>query len=191
VTANDWTPVSAALLFSWPSQVNSWGDAVLAGYCSQLERRGLTPEQAEQAILSCGAEHEHPPSAPVLAALARNDPSAPTFDELLQALYAPSRGVVAALWAYTESAGPDIANRRLAEQHETIRGFARSVGGGWLRTLDPLGPGEYAGADRRKLEHAWREFLERGDERNVASIVARRAGKLHSVDPARQIGDAS
>ena len=109
----------ASLLFSWPSQVNSWGDAVLAGYCSRLEHLGVTPDQALAAIDSCGADQTHPPSAPELAGLARNDPGAPTFDELVHALYATG-GVIRPLWSYPGDEGMPVAADRLAGQHAHV-----------------------------------------------------------------------
>jgi hypothetical protein len=81
VTDTDWKPVATALLGSWPSQVASWGREALAAYVAELEARGVRPEAALVAIRSCPAEQKFPPSAPELAALARRDPSRPTFDE--------------------------------------------------------------------------------------------------------------
>lgn len=190
MTQNDWQPVSLALLFSWPSQVNSWGDAVLAGYCSRLEHLGVTPDQALAAIDSCGADQTHPPSAPELAGLARNDPGAPTFDELVHALYATG-GVIRPLWSYPGDKGMPVAADRLAGQHAHIQAFVRSVGLAWLRSIDPReGEHEYAGADRRKLAASWREFLERADERKVAALAAggdRARKRLRAFDPSTAI----
>lgn len=193
MTQNDWRPVAIALTCSWPSQVNSWGDEIVAGYCSRLEHLGVTPDQALTAIDSCDANQTHPPSVPELAGLARKDPSAPTFDEVLRALYGNGRGgVIGLLWSCPGDRGMPAAVDRLAGEHKLVQDFARAVGSDWLRSLDPLGDGQYAGVDRKKLEHSWREFLGRHDERDVAALAAgRRNGRLRSVDPARQIGGAS
>lgn len=188
---NDWKPVAQALLGSWPSQVASWGKEVLAAYCAQLEARGLTPSEACQAILASGAEF--PPAAGTLAGLARKDPGEPTFAELVQALYGAG-GVIRPLWAWPGDRGMATAAERLAEQHELVQGFARSVGSEWLRNIDPRdGEHEFAGADRRKLDAAWREFLGRHDEREVAQLVgARRSGSLRrGTFDALQIGGGS
>ncbi len=190
---NDWKPVAAALLFGWPSQVNSWGDVVLAGYCSKLADRGVTPDEALAAIDSCGPEQKFPPSVPELAGMARHDPAEPTFAELVQALYG-SGGVIRPLWAWPGERGMPAAAERLAEQHELVQAFARSVGSEWLRNVDPRdGEHEFAGADRRKLDAAWREFLGRHDEREVAQLTgARRRGSLRrGTFDALQIGGGS
>ena len=183
----DWKPFTLGLIGSWPSQVNSWGRETIAAYVAELEARGVSPDAALVAIRS--SDGEFPPSAGKLAAAARTDPSAPTFDELLGGLYAPG-GVVRALWSWTGEKGERIARERLEAEHELVRAFVANVSLEWLRNLDPReGQHEFAGADRRKLEASWREFVETADERHVHALVmgGRRGGGLQAVDPARSI----
>lgn len=191
---NDWKPVAAALLFGWPSQVNSWGDVVLAGYCSKLADRGVTPDEALAAIDSCGPEQKFPPSVPELAGMARKDPSLPTYEEMLEALYGAG-GVIRAIWSWPGDRGEKLAADRLGAQHERVRAYVAIVGLQWLAHLNPRGASfehQFSGAHRHRLEQSWQEFLERSDERDVA-VLARgpRSGSLRRVDPRAQIGGGS
>ena len=124
----DWKPFTLALIGSWPSQVNSGGRETIAAYVAELEARGVSPDAALVAIRS--SDGEFPPSAGKLAAAARTDPSAPTFDELLGGLYAPG-GVVRALWSWTSASngsGTWIRGRGSTSSRARIAGSSRRRG---------------------------------------------------------------
>ena len=120
-----------------------------------------------------------PPSAPELAALARQDPDRPTFEEAYQGLYGPGgvfgvtrRGVMVSPWvtAFVEYAGRD-----------------------YLHGL-PLNDPDQGKWARRELEQAYDRFLLATENRAVADIAAGgRRRQLGRFDPlaALEAGDAA
>lgn len=189
----DWKPVGTALLGSWPAQVAGWGREGIAAYVAELERRGVRPEDALGAIRSC--DGEFPPSAGRLAALARRDPSAPSFAEAFTLIF--GRGGL--LSARPRGAFATDCQRRQAEQqavaqraatlHPLIAGFARAYGVARLRQLQVDEP-EYGGIVRRDLQREWEEFVAATDRRHVAALTAggdRRDG-LRGLDPLAALG---
>lgn len=165
----EWKPVATALLGSWPNQVASWGPEALKAYISELQARGMTPESALVAVRSCLAEQRFPPSAPELAALARRDPSVPTFDELMAQLYGPG-GVFG-----VKRSGVVIS--------PYVRRFVVHHGSNRLRMFPVDDPDEGKWA-RKDIERSWTVFLEVNEGRAVAEIAARSArGSLGRVDP--------
>lgn len=164
----DWKTVARALLGSWPNQVASWGEEGIAAFIEELEARGVTPDAAIVSIRSCAAEQRFPPSAPELAAFARNDPDRPTFDELMAQLYGPGgvfgfkrSGVTVSPWV---TAFVDLPGNR-----ERLR----------LLEIDDPTEGKWR---RRELQDSWESFLAASDGREIAAITQGRRGKLGKPD---------
>jgi hypothetical protein len=188
----DWQPVATALVGSWPSQVASWGRDALAAYLAELEAREVTPEQALIAIRSCPGEQKFPPSAPELAALARQDPSLPTFTEALilvrQALKAWNRPL---LGDYANEADMLKARDRNVELvagsvHPRVASFIGSFRLSELqRIVMDLSDDRFGMARRRDLERAWTAHCAAHDGREVAAIASGRRGELAAFDPLR------
>lgn len=186
----DWKPVATTLLGSWPSQVGSWGRDALAAYLTELEARGVTPEQAIVAIRSCDGDQKFPPSAPELAALTRLDPSVPTFTEayalIRQALKAWNRPLTG---DYSNEAEMLHARERNVEQslervHPMVRSFVAQYRLSELqRIVIEISDERFGAARRRELERAWAAHREAQDGRSVAAIASGRRGELGAFDP--------
>jgi hypothetical protein len=165
--------VARALLGSWPNQVASWGREALAAYLAELAARGVSPDAALVAIRSCPAGQKFPPSAPELAALARQDPERPTFDEAFQGIYGPGgvfgvkrSGVTVSPWvtAFVDWFGRD--RLRMLEVDCEVEGKWR----------------------RRELRESYEQFLEVAEGRVVAQIARSGRGTLGRVDPLTAVG---
>ncbi len=188
--AGGWQPVATALLGSWPSQVASWGREALAAYVAEISARGITPDQALNAIRMWPAGSDFPPSAPNLAAAARRDPSKPTFDEAVTLIF--GRGGVLrartpvrkASWEFGERDRLDAEAmlQRAGTMHPLIGAFIRAQGLERLRDLDLEDP-QWGGARRANLRDDWQEFAEAHEGREVAALLAPRRGELDSFDP--------
>jgi len=172
---NDWARVATALLGSWPSQVASWGKEAIAAYAAELEARGVSADAALVAIRSCPAEQKFPPSAPELAALARRDPSRPTFDEAFQMIYGPG--------------GVFGVKRRDVVVSPWVLAFVDRCGRERLRLLE-VEHDDYGGLKRQELRHSWEQFLEANDGRELAAIAQGRRGELGRFDPLRTLPTA-
>jgi hypothetical protein len=164
-----WENVVEALLGSWPDRVNAWGERAITAYLGELQARGLTSEQALDAIRA--STSSFPPSAGELAKLAHTDPSRPSFQEAYRAIYG-SKGIT---WSH-------YRERALEQAHPLVRAFAESYGIDRLGMLE-VDHSEYGGAVRRDLERAYEQFAERSDQRELASV---RHGRLGRINP--QIG---
>lgn len=168
-----WNFVARALLGSWPSQVASWGREALGAYLHELEARGLSPEDALVAIRACSADHKFPPSAPELAALARQDPSRPTFDELLTQLYGPG-----GVFGFKRS--DVVLSPWVLKFVEDKRD--------WLRNL-PIDDDDEGKWERIRLKESWDAFCQATEGRAVHEIASRSGrGALGRLDPLAVLG---
>jgi hypothetical protein len=180
------------LLGSWPSLVASWGREAIAAYIAELGARGLTPGEALRVIRTC--DTTFPPSAPELAALARHDPSRPTFAEALALIYGPG-GILRArtqlrkaVWEAGERdrLNDEAARERAAEMGPLIAAFVDVQGLDRLRRLD-LGDAAYGAARRKQLADEWEEFIDVHEDRTVAALPAGRRGEIGRLDPLRAL----
>jgi hypothetical protein len=166
-TADEQRAVSNVLLGSWPGTITFWGKDAFAAYLGELEARGLSAETALVAIRSVSGQF--PPSAPELAAAARQHPDRPTFEECLAQLYGPGgvfgfkrSGVTVSPW---------------------VLKFTRDAGSDWLR-LQPIDDPDEGKWARKNIKEAWDRFLEANEGRAVAEIAARSGrGSLGRLDP--------
>lgn len=174
-----WTPeqhrtVTRALIGSWPSQVASWGPDAIAAYIEELQARSVQAEGALVAIRACPAGQKFPPSAPELAALARQDPNRPTFDELMAQLYGP--GGVFGFKRSNVTISPWVtAFVALPGNRERLR----------LLEVDDPSEGKWR---RRELQDSWESFLAASEGREVAAIATGRRGELGRPDLLGAIG---
>jgi hypothetical protein len=191
VNPDDWKLVATALLGSWPSQVAAWGREALAAYMAELAARGVTSEAALLAIRSCPAEQRFPPSAPELAALARRDPSAPTFEEMLRLwkLARKARPLESRFdnEAHMLSARNDAAMARAFELHPLVGSFVERFGVGRLRML-PLDDPDWGEKRKADLREAWDRHCEAMEGREVAAVAAGRRDGLRAFDPLAVLG---
>lgn len=157
-----WKVFVTALLGSWPSQVSSWGKEAIAAYVQDLAARGVTPESALVAVRSCDGTQRFPPSAPELAALARQDPDRPTFDEAYQQLYGPG-GVFG-----VRRAGVTVS--------EWVTAFAADYGHERLRMLEVDDP-DWGHQRRRELRASWEQFVETVESRDLAQVARGRSSR--------------
>jgi hypothetical protein len=167
MTEATWHRAGRALLGSWPERVTSWGEEGIAAYVEELEARGVTPAAALVAIRSCPAGQKFPPSAPELAALARHDPSRPTFDEAYRMIYGP---------------GGTLGFKRSGVQISPwVTAFVERYGVERLRLLEV--DGDYGNLVRKDLRQSWEQFLEATEGREVAALATGRRSELGSFDP--------
>jgi hypothetical protein len=187
-----WKAVLRALLGSWPSQVSAWGREALVAYVEELEARHVHPEEALVAIRACSASQTFPPSAPELAALARRDPTAPAFDDVLTAIYGRGGVLLVAppiVFDSRERAAlhDEACFAKAREIHPMVFGFVDHVGLAWLRTRDVAG--EFGFSHRRELMVAWDQWTARDAESRLFALAAGRGpGRLSRVDGLRAIG---
>jgi hypothetical protein len=188
----DWKAAAAALLGSWPSLVASWGREAIQAYVVELEARGVTPDQALEAIRTTDATF--PPSAGEIAQLARRDPAEPTFAEACTLIFGRGgvlrarTGIRKASW---EEGERDRLNDEAAWQcagrmHPLIGAFVRSQGLDRLKRLNLDDP-EYGGARRKQLADDWEAFAEAHETRDIAALLAGRRGELARFDPLRAL----
>lgn len=187
-----WNEVGQALVGSWPSQVSMWGRDGIAAYLAELEARGVTFEAALVAIRSCGAEQKFPPSAPELAALARRDPSRPTFEEAYRLIYGAG-GVLNAPVRYTggpiidrDAKKEDAMRARMADIHPLVASFIERFGLGRLQALE-IDHDVYGEANRKQLREAWDRHVEAIEGREIAAIASGRRDGLRGFDPLQAI----
>ena len=190
-----WRPVARALLGSWPERVGLWGKEGVAAFIEELQARGVTTGGALAAIRSCDEHQRFPPSAPELAALARRDPSAPTFAEAYAAIYGP-RGVLRARppyppggWSGSElqAACDELALQRAFERHPLLGAFIRAYGLARLRMLEVDDP-DYGEIRRKELRSDFEQYVAANEHREVAALVAGRRGSLGRLDPLAALG---
>jgi hypothetical protein len=181
--------VATALLGSWPSQVAQWGREGIAAYMSELAARGVTPDRALVAIRLCPAGQTWPPSVPELAALARRDPGAPTFAEMMTLVFGDG-GVLTARTAVRK--GPwgagerDQLDReamleRAGEMHPLVGSFVERQTLDYLRQLNL--EDEYGAIRRRDLQRDWDAHLAAVENRDVTALTTRRRGEIGRLDP--------
>lgn len=176
-SAEEHKAVANALIGSWPGTITAWGREAFSLYVGELQARGLSAEDALQAVRKWPAGSDFPPSAPNLAAAARRDPERPTFDELLAQLYGPG-----GVFGFKRS-GVTIS--------DWVLKFVKRYGRERLRLLpvDDLDDGKWA---RRGLEQSWTAFLEATEGREVAEIAERSArGSLGRFDPAAALPEGT
>lgn len=174
--------VAQALLGTWPNQVAVWGKSGIAAYLSELDARGVTPEQALIAIRSYDPDADFPPSAAKLAQVARRDAAAPTGLEVVAILWAPG-GVMHARAPYPaggwigrnarEDADDQARIDAACSHHPRVVAFIESVGLDALKARDPRGE-QYGEANRNWICREWDAFTEKANERGVAALIAGR-----------------
>ena len=200
--------VGKALLGSWPQQVSQWGGEAIAAYVEELDARGLSPAEALDAIRTWPTPEDKardfPPSAAALAAHARRDPDAPSFDEMLEAVWGPG-GVLAARttvrkprWKEGErwKLDREAMLERLGREHERVQLFVLDQGLGRLRGLGLADEeNEFREVRRRELRVAWDALWARTEGRDVKALVARRRleleagrGGVRQLDPVSVVG---
>jgi len=185
--------VGQVLLGSWPSQVAGWGREAIAAYVAELQAHGITPDGAIQAMRS--SESKFPPSAGELQHAARQDPSAPTWDEawllIRRALTAP--GYADARRQHFAAAGTtflsDVSDRALrdnarqaalAHTHPTVQRFVAVQG--WERLAGALDD-EWGPARVHELHDAWDSMVDATDSRQIAALASGRRDGLRRLDP--------
>lgn len=193
-----WTTVEIAdvgrsLLGSWPGTITAWGRDAFEAYLHVLQARGLTADEVLRAIGTWPAGTDFPPSAPNLAAAARKDPSAPTFEEMCQLVF-EAGGVLRAVGVHDfdrrlrERLRDEAQWARAATMHPLVGAFVRSYGLDRLRGLDLTDPA-FGAARRHQLHEAWDAFCEAHESREVAAIAGgRRAEGLARLDPLTALG---
>jgi hypothetical protein len=191
----DWIAVARALLGSWPERVGMWGEDGIAAFIEELQARGVTTGAALAAIRSCDEHQRFPPSAPELAALARRDPSAPTFAESYNAIYGP-RGVLRARppyqdggWSGNElqAASDELALKRADQCHQLLGAFVRAYGLERLRLLEVDDP-DYGEIRRKELRADFEQYVAANEHRELAALAAGRRGSLGRLDPHAALG---
>jgi hypothetical protein len=182
----DWPDVAKVLLGSWPTQVAAWGREGIAAYVAEAKDRGLTPDAAIYALRTW-PNPDWPPSAGNLVAAALVDPSTPTFEEALDAIYGRG-GILKARPEHkaliTEDDELRAKRDALEAAHPLIASFALSQGLTRLAGL-PLEDPEWGTKHRRDLEAAWTRHLESGHQRQVAALAA--GGAPRRLDPAASL----
>jgi hypothetical protein len=195
--------VARALLGSWPQQVSAWGPDAINEYVNELAARGLSVDQALDAIRTWPTPEDptkdFPPSASALVQHALRDPEAPSLPEFWEALTGPE-GVLRARTrerrAFWEPGERDKLNEaamseRLLTKHELVQAFVLEQTIPRLRVLGLDSP-EWGEARRRQLEEAWLAFVDRGQRRTAAALVAgARRGELRRADPLAVIGQST
>lgn len=198
-TADGQEKVARVLLGSWPTTVAGWGRDGIANYVGELEARGLTAEGAVVALRSC--EAEFPPSAATAAKIARQDASAPTFDEawkvIMRALTAPGyaearRQQIAETGSTFVSDEDDRALEHRARQdaiadaHPLVRRFVDVLG--WGKLADAT-EGDYAGPRQHELRERWAEMAHAVEGREIAALASGSGREgLHRLDPVGALG---
>ena len=185
-----WFDVGRALLGSWPSQVNSWGEDAIEAYLAELQARGVAADAALVAIRACPAGQRFPPSAPELAALARTDAAAPTFSEAAALIFGPGGVMKARTGArkvFWEIGERDRLNEiagweRVSEMHPLIGAFIEREGFSRLRDLN-LEDEQYGAMRRAQLQKSWEAHCEAMRGRELAAVAQGRRGELGSFDP--------
>lgn len=179
-TGEEQRAVGTALLGSWPGTITSWGKEAFAAFVGQLEARGLDADAVLRAILAWPAGSPFPPSAPDLAGAARQDPTRPTFDEMLEQLevcLAARTAVRKGLWRDGERRAADeqaMRDRARGDDvHPSVARFIEAQGGpGRLRSLSLFDrANEYREARRRDLRSAWEEFGQADSERERFALA--------------------
>lgn len=184
--------VKRALLGTWPGTIVQWGADAIDAYLYILQARGLTAEEVLRAIGTWPAGSNFPPSAPNLAAQARRDPGAPTFEEavqLIQHVLAARTTVRKARWEMGERERLDRRAQldRSHCVHPLVGAFVASYGFDQLDRLD-LDDEEYGQARRKQLRDAWEKFGEAVEGRDVAALASGRRGEgLGQLDPLQAI----
>lgn len=195
-TAEEQREIGTALLGSWPGTMTAWGKEAIAAYISELRARGLTAEQTLTAIRTWPAGSDFPPSAPNLAALARQDPSTPTPEEAYRLIYGP-RGVMRARPAPGGSYGSEAEMlgarnearvKRAYELHPMLGAFVERFGVDRLAMLEVDDP-DYGELRRRDVREAWERHCEAMQGRDVAALAAgQRRGEMGRFDPLAALG---
>lgn len=194
--------VARALLGSWPQQVSAWGPDAINEYVNELAARGLSVDQALDAIRTwptpADPARDFPPSASGLVQHALRDADAPSLGEFWEQLAGPD-GVLRArtserkaFWEPGERDGLDeeAMLERLTSKHPLVQGFVLEQTIRRLRTLG-LDDLEWGEARRRQLEEAWVRFVDTGQRRTAASLVAGvRRGELTRANPLAVIGQS-
>ena len=194
-TADEQRAVARALLGSWPGTVTAWGKDAFAAYIDELRARGLTADRVLVAVRTWPAGSDFPPSAPNLAAAARNDPSKPTFEEAYRLIYGPGGILRAQPVDRTFPDGVSMARAyneartvRAGEVHPLVGSFAVRFGLERLGALEVDHP-EYGGLKRKELREAWDRHCEAMEGRDVAALVSgERRGELGRFDPLAVVG---
>lgn len=191
--------VAGALIGTWPQHVTAWGPEAIQAYVDELGARGLDPDRILDAIRSWPTPEDpakdFPPSAAALAQHALRDPDAPAFTEVWDALMGPG-GVLRArtserkaVWGPREREKADelAMADRLVSIPELVQAFVAEVTLPGLRARG-LGDPEYGAARRRQLEDEWNRFVDRGQRRVTARLVAgARRERLRRADPVAAI----
>lgn len=187
---------ATALLGSWPNQVAAWGRAGIAAYLAEVGARGVTPAAVLMAIRSCPADQAFPPSAAELAALARRDPSTPTFAEMLRLVFGSRGALAAARRPLTGNFANEVemlqararaAEARAAELHPLVASFVDRYGLDRLAALD-LDDEQYGPLRRRELIQEWDRHCEAMEGREVAAIARGHRDRPHQLDPLSALG---
>ena len=170
-----WQHVTRSLLARWPSQ--RWDREQAIAYVAELERDGLTPEDAMRGIRV--SESAFVPSVGELRRLSRvlESSAVPTFEE-----------AYAALWGVQGILHSPRYEEKARALHPLIALFVERMGRAYLMTLAVTD--EDTGHWRRKdLLEAWGRHVEACEGRELAVLVAGRgAGRLDRLEPLEALG---
>ena len=194
-TQDEARAVGNALIGSWPGTITAWGKEAFALYVAELQARGLTAEQTLVAIRSWPAGSDFPPSAPNLAAAARKDPGAPTFDEALMLIRKALKAFNLPLTGNYSNEAEMLKARyglieaRALESHPLVASFMAAHRTEELHDLvGGLGDEEYGSLRRRDLERAWDRHCEASEGREAVALASGRRDGLHEFNPLAALG---
>lgn len=191
---SDWREVGSALVATYGDVVSRRGRPWMVGYCDEIAKRGVTPDQALDAIRSyrpTPGTPDFPPSANMIASIVERHAAstAPTSDEITAALWGAGGVMHARARGSVFVGGRDMADRtaRLEaawKRSDLLGRFVSTVGPDTLAAHDPRDL-DAGGMNRGWLVKRWSEFCDVSRERQTARIVASaRRGELQSAQAA-------
>ncbi len=190
MTDREWQVIVALIRDWWPrpfpaEQADSW----------RLALDGHDPQRVIQALATALADGGEYRSLPRVVAALRHDPSVPTADEALHAIYGP-RGVLRARPPYPPGgwtgdelrrASDALALERADEIHPLLGAFVRRQGLGRLRAL-PVDDPDWGHQRRRELLVAWERHVDVMQDRDLAALTAPRGEGPRRLDPLASLG---
>jgi hypothetical protein len=187
ITDDEWAGISLLIEAGWPGDFT---DATASAW--RVFLGGYTPNDLLDALkrLVARGDRFRPSVAEVVAEL-RNDPSAPTFDEMMELVFGRG-GVLSArtsinkgVWVMGERDALDIEamQQHAATMHPLVQSFVDRQGLHRLRRLN-IDDEEYGAIRRRELAQAWEQHLEAMHGRDIAAMTTGRGnGSLTKLDP--------